>query len=821
MTIHKPIWLEGAEALSDPMHAVAPRQSVRALGLIAVATIAMGIASSLLIGWAIGSQAPAAVFGGLVLAAAAVAFATAMGRSSNAPAVATDWSLVRGALEATKDPVAVTDAQGRLISANSAWAERSSGIVASLLELEPQDGAGRLSSLMEEATRNGIAHHDVAIRSDAGRPLSLMVRQLGGVPSYYLWSLQDTPQARVRANAVDMIAGQVGDWLSQAGVMAATVDGEGRILAANRALEASAGNPSAKTLIGAPLTDLLDLAPDGTVCISRPGGTPRQVRPVELALTLDDTVADTHVFLLLDEGDGERALIDAARSAEGHQPSIDALLSTLPLGIALADRDGRFQFINAAFRRAASIEDGEEPLYPSDLVIEDDKAMVADMLRRIATGHVSPRDLRIRLKGAPEEPVVLTLARFTGLGRAAVVLFLKDNSEQEKLERQVAQATKMQAVGQLAGGVAHDFNNILTAVIGYCDLMLLRHSPGDSDFDDITQIKQNANRAANLVRQLLAFSRQQTLRMQVLQLSDVVGELSHLLKRLLGETITLTVNYGRNLGAVRADPGQLEQVIVNLAVNARDAMPEGGELTIETFSVSAAESRRYGADVLPPADYTGLRVRDTGTGIPEDVLGKIFEPFFTTKEVGKGTGLGLSTVYGIVKQTGGYIFAESAPDRGTEFLIYFPVHAADQQSAAAPARSKAQGNDLWGIGTVLLVEDEATVRAVAERALSRKGYRVLTAGNGEEALEVLARGEEIDLLVSDVVMPVMDGPTLVAKARETLPHLPIVFMSGYAEEQLRKSIEIPGFAFLPKPFSVQQLAEAVRDALSNVQTTDS
>jgi two-component system cell cycle sensor histidine kinase/response regulator CckA len=376
----------------------------------------------------------------------------------------------------------------------------------------------------------------------------------------------------------------------------------------------------------------------------------------------------------------------------------------------------------------------------------------------------------------------------------------------------------MQAVGQLAGGVAHDFNNILTAIIGHCDLMLMRHTPGDTDYDDIQQIKSNSNRAAGLTRQLLAFSRQQTLRPQVLQLPDVVSEVSHLLKRLLGETVQLVVKHGRDLGPVRADPGQLEQVIVNLSVNARDAMAAsgGGTLTIQTYSVKADQVADLGSDILPIADYSALSIADTGTGIPASILGKVFEPFFTTKEVGKGTGLGLSTVNGIVKQSGGFIFADSKVGEGTRFTIYLPVHHVEKEKEGRKAARPAEAeNELWGTGTILLVEDEPMVRTVAERALTRHGYQVLTANNGEEALEIVDRGDEIALLISDVVMPLMDGPTMVREARKTRPDLPILFMSGYAEEQLRKSIDIENVAFLPKPFSVQELAEAVRKALAD------
>jgi two-component system cell cycle sensor histidine kinase/response regulator CckA len=258
-------------------------------------------------------------------------------------------------------------------------------------------------------------------------------------------------------------------------------------------------------------------------------------------------------------------------------------------------------------------------------------------------------------------------------------------------------------------------------------------------------------------------------------------------------------------------------VIVNLAVNARDAMAGmgGGTLTIQTYAVQADQVAELGSDILPIADYAALSISDTGCGIPPSVLGKVFEPFFTTKEVGKGTGLGLSTVYGIVKQSGGFIFAASKVGEGTSFVIYLPVHREEQGAAPKLAKVVPKVEETWGSGTVLLVEDEPMVRTVAERALTRQGYTVLTANNGEEALEIVGRGEPIDLLISDVVMPVMDGPTMVREARRTRPDLPILFMSGYAEEQLRKSIDIDNVAFLPKPFSVQELSEAARKALAS------
>uniref|UniRef100_UPI0035CB85D5 response regulator n=1 Tax=uncultured Sphingomonas sp. TaxID=158754 RepID=UPI0035CB85D5 len=550
----------------------------------------------------------------------------------------------------------------------------------------------------------------------------------------------------------------------------------------------------------------------GLVRFEREGleGTPLRLVRLPFADGADAPV----LVALLDDHEGAPAV---GASAAAH---VRTLVSLMPIGLALVDRDGRFVQMNDTFLRAAQVDPAHPPLYPGDLVVREDKGAVADAVRRFAGGSTHSADMAIRLKDHPDEPVALTIAGARGMGEAAVLLSLKDTSEEARLKRQAEQQTKMESVGQLAGGVAHDFNNLLTAILGHCDLMLMRHSPGDSDYDDIQQIRINSNRAAALTRQLLAFSRQQTLRPQVLQLPDVVSEVSNLLKRLMGETVRLDVSHGRNLGPVRADPGQLEQVVVNLAVNARDAIltanPKGGGvLTIQTKAVTAAEVRASGNDVLPPADYTSLTVSDNGAGIPPEIIAKIFEPFFTTKELGKGTGLGLSTVYGIVKQSGGWIFATSQPGQGASFTIYLPVHAA---GAAPQVRQRAPVRpvDTWGTGTVLLVEDEAMVRAVAERALVRQGYQVLTADNGEAALEVLEKSGRPDLLISDVVMPTMDGPTMVRHVRERYPDLPVLFMSGYAEETLRKSIDLDHVLFLPKPFSVQQLAEAAKSAIASV-----
>ena len=393
----------------------------------------------------------------------------------------------------------------------------------------------------------------------------------------------------------------------------------------------------------------------------------------------------------------------------------------------------------------------------------------------------------------------------------------------------------MESVGQLAGGIAHDFNNVLSAIMMATDFLLNAHKPTDPSFKDIIQIKQNANRAAALVRQLLAFSRKQTLRPQVLDLGETLSDLGMLLKRLIGEKVTFPgVVHGRDLWPVKVDISQFEQVIVNLAVNARDAMPDGGTLSIRTANVAAADSGKYAYKGMPNADYVLVEVTDTGTGIPPDIIDKIFEPFFTTKEVGKGTGLGLSTVYGIVKQTGGFVYVDSGPGN-TAFRIFLPRHVAGAEDAltqvpagdapaiasvmsAAGSMANAASADLTGQGTILLVEDEEGLRALNARGLSSRGYTVLEAGNGVEAIEVLEKQGDVDLVVSDVVMPEMDGPTLLKELRRRDPKVKIIFVSGYAEEAFSKNLpEQEQYEFLAKPFTLKQLVTKVKETMAGAE----
>jgi two-component system cell cycle sensor histidine kinase/response regulator CckA len=498
------------------------------------------------------------------------------------------------------------------------------------------------------------------------------------------------------------------------------------------------------------------------------------------------------------------------------------LFNSAPIAIATVDREGTISTTNAAFVRLFGRAVDGAPARKGTLASLAD-ADGAEALRKAlgaaiaGQGLIEPVD--IAFEGDKERRVRLYLSpveRAEGESEAAIAYAI-DMTEQRALEMQIAQSQKMQAIGQLAGGIAHDFNNMLTAIIGFSDFLLMNHRPTDPAFQDIMNIKQNANRAAGLVRQLLAFSRQQTLRPERMQLGDVLSELSILLGRLLGENIELKLESGSDIWPVKADLHQFEQVIINLAVNARDAMPNGGKLVIRTANVTERESLALCQHRVPPGEYVLIDVSDTGTGMAPEVMQKIFEPFFSTKEVGRGTGLGLSTVYGIVKQTGGYIFAESELGQGTVMRVYLPRYvevAGETEPVRTPVRREPP-KDLTGRGTVLLVEDEDAVRSFAARALGQRGYRVLEAATGTEALELFtSHNGDVDLVVSDVVMPEMDGPTLMKHLRSERPDVKIIFISGYAEDAFRRNLsDKEDFMFLQKPFDLKELAAAVKAAL--------
>lgn len=496
--------------------------------------------------------------------------------------------------------------------------------------------------------------------------------------------------------------------------------------------------------------------------------------------------------------------------------SVGSDLEEVPVAIMTFGPDGVMRIANLAARELMWRGDIRAAMFHD--LFEGLGRPVSEWLADVVAGRHPGGSEVLRVRGEEERFLQITLRRYDEGGRPGALAILNDATRLKTMEAQFAQSQKMQAIGQLAGGIAHDFNNLLTAISGHCDLLLLRHGREDSDFADLEQIRQNANRAASLVGQLLAFSRKQTLNPEVLDLEDVLADLTHLLNRLMVDKVELSLAHlgreaGRSLGRIRADKRQVEQVLINLVVNARDAMRAGGDIRIETEPVTLAEDLKRDRATVPAGDYTVIRVVDHGIGIPEHQLRQIFEPFFTTKRIGEGTGLGLSMAYGIVKQSGGYIFVDSVVAEGTTFSLYFPVFEGEAPAPAVEARRMATKQ---GEGVVLLVEDEASVRAFASRALSLRGYTVLEAATAEEAL---ARLEDptlhVDLFVTDVVMPGMDGPAWVRRAHLERPNVKVVFMSGYAEDGLAEDqARVPNSVFLPKPFSLNELTNTVQGLLN-------
>jgi signal transduction histidine kinase len=432
----------------------------------------------------------------------------------------------------------------------------------------------------------------------------------------------------------------------------------------------------------------------------------------------------------------------------------------------------------------------------------------------IVTGSLDEETAAECIKAGASDYVLKTnLTRLASAVRGALTL-AKSQAHSRSLELQLIQSQKMEAVGRLAGGIAHDFNNILTAIGGYTDLLLADLPADDPRRRDLEEIHQAAQRAASLTQQLLAFSRRQVMQPKVIDLNQLVANIEKMLRRLIGEDILFATALHPRTGNVRADPGQIEQVIVNLAVNARDAMPSGGRLTIETRNVELDEF--YAADHpgVTPGRYVMLAVTDTGIGMTEETKAHIFEPFFTTKARGKGTGLGLATVYGIVQQTGGHIWPYSEPGKGTTMRVYLP--RVEEPADPLEKTGEISPQDLRGTETILLVEDEDAVRAVTRQLLERNGYTVLEAPDGREALALVDKRPkpDIDLLLTDVIMPGMSGRELAEHIQSRCPKLRVLYMSGYTDDAVvRHGMLEPGLSYLEKPFRPATLLQKVKETL--------
>lgn len=693
-----------------------------------------------------------------------------------------DRATVRAVARVTEhDPVpTVLTGRDRLVRyANAAAKERYEAdremLITTVLDGEIASAGPLLLELEKAAATRGAAHHHLP-RQDGG--LQLTVHRAG--KRLFLWRIE-AQESRPR------------DLVPQGEVPVIRADDAGTVLDINAAARALLGDGIGR------LDMLFPFAP------LKPG----QVNDIRTA----DGVTPC---LVAEVPCGGRCrdvyLFPGAGPAQGRNDGW-AFFEALPVPLLKLSGDGLIQQSNRPARELLGIDSGEGRRV-ADL-IEGPGRPFRDWLDDAMAGRgtVHPETVRVR-RDDREVFVQVSLTPTTDANGTVALAVLTDATQYRSLQEQFAQSQKMQAIGQLAGGVAHDFNNLLTAISGHCDLLLLRHDKEDADFADLMQISQNANRAAALVNQLLAYSRKQTLRPEVMDLRDILSDLTHLLNRLVGEKVTLSVRNDPDLWAVRVDKRQLEQVLMNLVVNARDAMPEGGDIRIRTENRLLQAPMKRARATVAPGRYVLVRVEDDGQGIPPDKLEAVFEPFFTTKRAGEGTGLGLSTVYGIVKQTGGFIFADSALGEGTSFVMLLPAH--DPVPRQSAEERKAPAHDPRSEGVVLLVEDEAPVRAFASRALKMRGLSVLEAASAEEALEVLEdEGLKVDVFVTDVIMPGIDGPTWVREALKDRPETRVVFVSGYAPETFADTeAEIPSAIFLPKPFSLTELAETVESQLA-------
>jgi two-component system, cell cycle sensor histidine kinase and response regulator CckA len=774
---------------------------------------------------------------------------------------AADNPLIKLVADSANDGMVVTDAGGRVVYANAAYLDLIGAVDANDLRpverafIGDADASEAIYRLLKAAREGKRLQEEVRVTGMKGRPgrwLRFNIRPLGTSRRDRLtvWSLADVTRERERQENVFQELQHAIDYLDHAPAGFFSVDDKGDIVYINATLANWLDQDLAQ--VGSGGLKLADLvAGEGASLLTTLRAAPGEVKTEVLDLDLrtrsgrtlpvriyhklafgSDGAPGASRTLVLNRTRGEGT--DLLRVAENR---FAQFFNHTPMAIATIDKNGGKVLANGLFAKLFGAVWREESENGSVLAVvaELDREALKAAIRQAAEGKsdIAPVDATLAGDGERFGRFYVTAVEEAERDKEAAIVYALETTSQRELENKVTQQQKMELVGQLAGGIAHDFNNVLSAMMMATDFLLNAHKPTDPSFADIMQIKQNANRAASLVRHLLAFSRKQTLRPQVLDLGEVLSDLNMLMKRLIGEKIVLEVTHGRDLWPVKADLSQFEQVIVNLAVNARDAMTGGGRLTLRTSNIGAKDCERFHAKGMPAADYVLVEVTDTGSGIPARILNKIFEPFFSTKEIGKGTGLGLSTVYGIIKQTGGFVYVDSAEGKGATFRIFLPRHIASAQElaaerseaeaaaipgafAAAEHGKRAASADLTGEGTILLVEDEEGLRQLNARGLASRGYTVLEAGNGVEAIEVLEKYDgKVDLIVSDVVMPEMDGPTLLRELRSRDPALKIIFVSGYAEDAFQKHLPADGkYAFLAKPFTLKQLVNEVKVTLA-------
>ncbi len=688
--------------------------------------------------------------------------------------------LLTGFIDKDASPSFVTDGDGIIHACNSAALKRFEGsesdTISGTLRSVLANPSAVLFRLQSRAKLDGSAREDVITRRGT---LRLAVHEMAN--GSYLWRVEDMGDR------------PVGRGTDVSPIPMISVGRTGAVLFMNEA---------ARSLIGERVKTAERLFSTLPVMPGRINTLLTKTGPVEVLVNEHSR----------SQGRSEIYFMKAEVADSGPHTGFE----TLPVPLLKIRPGGEVVSVNRMAMRLLGIEQAEGVQLGQ--LMEGLGRPMNDWLQETAKGLAPHKSEFLRVSRDDREVFVqVTLTRVIEEGEVLLMAVLNDATELKTLEAQFVQSQKMQAIGQLAGGVAHDFNNLLTAISGHCDLLLLRHDQGDQDYGDLIQIHENANRAAALVSQLLAFSRKQTLLPEVLDVRETLSDLTHLLNRLVGEKVSLTLSHDPVMRSIRADKRQLEQVLMNLVVNARDAMPSGGEIRIETEVVALEAPLERDRAVVPPGEWVTIQVSDAGTGIAPDKLQKVFEPFYTTKRTGEGTGLGLSTAYGIIKQTGGFIFVDSVVGQGTKFSLYFPVYRSDATAAASAPKveKKAKPAAQHGEGVVLLVEDEAPVRAFASRALRMRGYTVLEAESAEDALETLQDPNlSVDVFVTDVIMPGMDGPTWVREALKERPGTKVVFVSGYSEGAFGDAEpDVPNSVFLAKPFSLSQLTETVQSQL--------
>ena len=780
-------------------------------------------------------------------------------------------SLARAFLNSHPDGSLITDEKGRIVYANAAYGAltgaRKPTEVQTLEALlsrhrESNEALYRLSNGLREGKEgreefrllralgpsiNGSGAHWYRLKARV-----LQSEERGGKP-LRIWQISDITSERDDQERFFKELQNAIDYLDHAPAGFFSAGRKGEIFYLNATLAEWLGIDLTKFIPGSmTIGDLV--AGEGLALIQSVQADPGLKKTVTLDLDLKRSTGQSvpvqivhSVTSMRDGAPGESRTIVLTRrqGGEGDQSASAASMRftrffhNTPMAIASVDGNGRILRTNAPFLKLfsgiVSRDDVENGAFFETIVQDIDKPRLQHALAaaKDRQGDIPPIDSKTQADDSRHFRfyVNAVIDQSDEAPEEAAIVYAVEVTEQKALEAQMAQTQKMNAVGTLAGGIAHDFNNVLTAILLSSDHLLLQARPADPGFADLMEIKRNANRAAVLVRQLLAFSRKQTMRPTVLNLTDLVGDLRMLVDRLLsGTNVKLDVEYGRDLWPVKTDLSQFEQVLINLCVNARDAMPQGGKLTLRTKNVTADEVAAFNYSYMPHEDMVLVEVSDNGTGIAPEIMDKIFEPFFTTKDVGKGTGLGLAMVYGIVKQSGGYIQPESEIGKGTTFRVFLPRHIVDPAIAAeAEALTLATGTlaqqapapeqpeDLTGSAVILLVEDEEAVRRGGKRMLETRGYTVHEAGSGVEALEIMEELDgKVDIVVSDVVMPEMDGPTLLRELRKTYPDLKFIFVSGYAEDAFARNLPPESkFGFLPKPFSLKQLAVVVKETLDS------